>query len=102
MLLRLSKNEVRVAYDGLTALEVAKTFHPDVVLLDLGMPGLSGYEVARHIRQTPDLNGVLLVAQTGWGQDGDRRLSSDAGFDAHLVKPVDFEAVQQLMATLSD
>ena len=102
MLLRLSKNEVRIAYDGLTALEIANVFHPDVVLLDLGMPGMSGYDVARRIRRTPDLNGVLLVAQTGWGQDGDRRLSSEAGFDAHLVKPVDFDAVQQLIATLSD
>lgn len=89
MLLRYSGNEVRTALDGPTALELAVTFGPELILLDLGMPGMDGCEVARRIRQTPELGAVRLVALTGWGQEDDRLRTRDAGFDHHLVKPVD-------------
>jgi CheY-like chemotaxis protein len=68
-----------------------------VVLLDLGLPGIDGYEVARRIRAMPEGRGVLLVAQTGWGQDDDRQKTASAGFDAHLVKPVDLDALLRLL-----
>lgn len=89
VLLRLLGNDVRTASDGLEALRIAAEFHPDVVLLDIGLPGMNGYDVAREIRKQPWGESILLVAVTGWGQEGDRRLSKDAGFDHHLVKPVD-------------
>src|SRR5262249_7103499 len=98
LLLRLNGYEVRVAYDGPTGLaEVAKD-RPDVVLLDLGLPRMDGYEVARRLRQEGGLEGVLLVALTGFGQEQDRRRTQAAGFDAHCVKPVDFTALKALLA----
>jgi CheY-like chemotaxis protein len=100
-LVRMSGNEVRTAIDGSAALDVAKTFQPEVVLLDLGLPGMNGYEVGRRIRQIPELKEAVLVAQTGWGQDEDRRRSAESGFDAHLVKPVDFAALQKILSSLS-
>ena len=90
--------EVVTAYSGAEALEVGARARPRAVLLDIGMPGMSGYEVARQIREMPELHGVMLVAQPGWGQEQDHRLSKEAGFDAHLVKPLDLDAVQQLLA----
>jgi PAS domain S-box-containing protein len=101
LLLRKLGDDVHVAHDGAAALAAAARHRPQVVFLDIGMPGMNGYEVARRIRMIPELKHVTLVAQTGWGQDHDRRLSSDAGFDAHLVKPVDLDAVQQLLAALA-
>ena len=98
MLLRLMGNEVRTAHDGLEAVEVAETFRPDVVLLDIGLPELNGYEVARRIREQPWGRDVVLVALTGWGQEEDRRRSQEAGFDHHLVKPVDLAALEKLLA----
>ncbi|MFN2385097.1 MAG: ATP-binding protein [Thermoanaerobaculia bacterium] len=97
MLLRLLGNDVRTANDGLEALRVASQFRPDVVLLDIGLPGMSGYDVAREIRKEPWGETVLLVAVTGWGQEGDRRRSKEAGFDHHLVKPVDPAALMRLL-----
>ena len=88
MLLEVRGDKVRIAYDGLEALDAEADFRPEVVLLDIGMPKLSGYDVARRIREARG-NAVLIVAITGWGQDDDRRRSADAGFDHHLVKPVD-------------
>ncbi|MBY0527308.1 MAG: response regulator [Gemmataceae bacterium] len=96
-----SDNEVRVAFDGPSALEIARAFRPDVVLLDIGMPGIDGYEVARRMRQMPELPHVVLAAQTGWGQEEDRRKSEEAGFDCHLVKPVALDEVQQLLRDLT-
>ncbi len=96
-LLRLEGQDVRVAHDGPAALEAAPAYRPDVVFLDIGMPGMDGYEVARRLRREPGLEGVLLVALTGWGQDEDRRRSREAGFDEHLVKPVDPAAVATLL-----
>jgi two-component system CheB/CheR fusion protein len=98
MLLRLQGQDVRVAYEGPAALELAREFRPEVVLLDLGMPGLDGYEVARRLRQQPGLEGILLVAVTGWGQEEDRRRSREAGFDLHWVKPVEPAALRELLA----
>ena len=90
-------HEVRTAYDGPSALALAETFVPDLVLLDIGMPGMDGYEVARRMRQVPSLHDTLLVAQTGWGQDEDRSRSQEAGFDCHLVKPVERTGLQTLL-----
>src|SRR5262249_47490225 len=79
--------EVRVVHDGAHALQSLARFHPELVLLDIGMPGMDGYEVARRIRALPDQRGVMLVALTGWGQEADRKRSLEAGFDRHLTKP---------------
>jgi len=100
MLLQLKGYEIRTAHDGLEAMDVAEAFHPEVMLLDIGLPKLSGYEVARRIRQQPWGGQVILVALTGWGQDEDRRRSHEAGFNFHLVKPVALAALEELMAGL--
>ena len=100
MLLEFGGHETHQAHDGLAALEAATRLRPDVVLLDIGLPGLNGYEVCRRIRQEPWGKQLLLVALTGWGQDEDRHRSREAGFDAHMVKPVDFDALLKLLATL--
>src|SRR5262249_41869543 len=100
MLLRVMGREVRVAYDGLEALEAAATFRPDAVLLDLGMPKLNGYDTARRLRQQPWAQGLMLIALTGWGQEDDKRRSQEAGFDHHLVKPVDPEDLERLLPGL--
>jgi PAS domain S-box-containing protein len=88
-LLRSRGQEVRIAYDGVSALKLADSFQPEVVLLDIGLPGMDGCEVARQLRQFPGLEKVRLIALTGYGQEGDHRRSREAGFDRHLVKPVD-------------
>jgi PAS domain S-box-containing protein len=100
MLLRLKGNDVRTAHDGLEGVELAGTFRPELVLLDIGLPKLNGYDVARQIRRQPGGAEVVLVALTGWGQDEDRRRSQEAGFDLHVVKPVDLMALEQLLAGL--
>lgn len=97
MLLRLSGHETHVAYDGLEAVDAAATLRPDVILLDIGLPTLSGYEAARRIRAQRSGDGLLLVALTGLGQEADRRRSKDAGFDAHLVKPVDYAVLVKML-----
>lgn len=91
MLLEIGGHEVRTAHDGLEALDVAETFLPDLVLMDLGMPKLNGYDAASRIREQGWGRSMILVAVTGWGQDEDRRRTTEAGFDGHLVKPVDHE-----------
>jgi PAS domain S-box-containing protein len=98
MLLRLKGNDIRTAYDGLEAGEVAETFRPELVLLDIGLPKLNGYEVARRIRQQPWGRDVVLVALTGWGQDEDKRRSQEAGFNFHIVKPVELAALEEVLA----
>jgi PAS domain S-box-containing protein len=98
LLLRLSGQEVRTAYDGPAALDLARDRPPDVVLLDIGMPGMDGLEVARRLRQDLGLKEVLLVALTGYGRDEDRRRTQQAGFNAHLVKPVDLHALEPLLS----
>jgi PAS domain S-box-containing protein len=98
LFLKLAGHDVRTTHDGPTALQAAQEFHPDVVLLDIGLPGMNGYEVARQLRQMPVFQKALLVAITGYGQEEDRRLSKQAGFNVHLVKPVDPHVVQALLA----
>jgi signal transduction histidine kinase len=99
-LLQCDGHEVHTAADGAEALEVAAECHPDVVLLDIGMPKLDGYEVARRIRAEPWGKRTVLIALTGWGQDEDRRRSHEVGFDSHLVKPLDPEALATLLQRL--
>jgi CheY-like chemotaxis protein len=89
MLLRLGGHEVQIAHDGHQALALAAATRPSIVLLDIGLPGMSGYEVARRLKQLPGMSGVRLVAITGYGQEKDRIASADAGFELHLTKPVD-------------
>jgi len=100
--LKLHGNEMHTAYDGLEALEAAQEFRPDIVLLDIGLPKLNGYEVARKIRAQAWGEGMTLIALTGWGQDEDRQKSRDFGFNGHLVKPVDFVALTKMLADLND
>jgi CheY-like chemotaxis protein len=100
-LLELSGHEVRRAYDGLTAVEIATRLRPDLVPLDIGLPLLNGYEAARRIRQTSGRR-VKLVAVTGWGQEEARQRSSDSGFDEHLVKPVELATVNMLLEETAD
>jgi CheY-like chemotaxis protein len=97
MLLRITGNETHTAHDGLEAVASAQRLRPDAVLLDIGLPKLNGYEACRRIREQPWSAGMVLVALTGWGQDEDRRKSLDAGFDHHLVKPVDYAALSRLL-----
>ena len=98
LLLRLAGQDARPAYDGPSALKLAAELRPDVVFLDIGMPGMDGYEAARRFRQMPGFADVLLVALTGWGQEEDRRRSAEAGFDRHLVKPVEPADLEGLLA----
>jgi CheY-like chemotaxis protein len=100
MLLKLAGQEVRVAYDGPAALRQAIDFRPQLVLLDIGMPGMDGYEVCRRLRRESGLEQTTLVALTGWGQDEDRRRSHEAGFDHHIVKPVEPSALHRLLDEL--
>jgi CheY-like chemotaxis protein len=97
MLLSLSGHQVRSAKDGLQALHIATEFSPDVVLLDIGLPLMDGYEVARRLRQTPQTAGALLIALTGYGQQGDRQRGKEAGFDGHILKPVDPHALARMI-----
>ena len=99
-LLQLSGHEVFTATNGGTALQSAERHLPEVALLDIGMPLLDGYEVAKRIRAQPWGQRITLVALTGWGQDSDRRRSREAGFDSHLVKPLDLETLTDLLARL--
>ncbi len=97
MLLLTLGHDVRRAHDGLAALDAAQNFRPDVALLDIGLPALDGYEVARRLRQTAGLEHVVLVAITGYGHAADRLLTQSAGFDHHLVKPADFTLLQGIL-----
>jgi CheY-like chemotaxis protein len=95
-------HEIRIASDGLQALHVASSFRPHVALLDIGLPVMDGFEVARQIRASPELASTSLVAVTGYGQVHDRERTLAAGFDVHLVKPVDLQRVSALIAQLAD
>jgi PAS domain S-box-containing protein len=98
MLLELSGNEARAAYDGEEAIAVAPQYRPDVILLDIGLPKMNGYDVCRAIRSQPAGKDTMIVALTGWAQDDDRQSAHDAGFDAHLVKPADYAELVKLLA----
>jgi CheY-like chemotaxis protein len=98
LMLSLMGHEVRTAHDGQAAVEMAGVFRPDVILLDIGMPKLNGYEAARCIRQQPWGRAMTLAALTGWGQDDDKRRAEEAGFDRHFTKPVDRATLDRLLA----
>jgi signal transduction histidine kinase len=99
MLLDLSGHDARAAFGGQQALDVAEDFHPDVVFLDIGLPGMNGYEVARRLQASPATASAKLIALTGWGTEEDIRKSKMAGFHAHLTKPIDPDAVDALLAS---
>jgi CheY-like chemotaxis protein/two-component sensor histidine kinase len=102
MMLKVMGNDTRTAYDGEEAVTASREFQPEVVLLDLGLPKLNGYEACRRIRKLPGGDKLVIIAQTGWGQDEDRKLTRQAGFNAHLVKPVDYDSLMNLLVGLSD
>ena len=98
LLLGLDGHEILTAHDGLRALELAREALPELALLDIGMPGLNGFELAAAIRREPWSQGMRLVAVTGWGQEQDRRRALESVFDDHLTKPVDPEALSRLVS----
>ena len=98
LLLKLVGNDTEIANDGYEAIEKFRSFRPDTMLLDIGMPGMSGYEVCRAVRAESAGKDLLIIAMTGWGQESDRQQSREAGFDHHLVKPVDHAELQNLLA----
>ena len=97
LLLRLGGHEVHTAHSGRTALEAVRLNRPEIVMLDIGMPGMDGLEVARRLREEADTKDVVLVAMTGYAQDEDRRRSEIAGFNSHLVKPIDLQSLNSLL-----
>jgi CheY-like chemotaxis protein len=100
MMLKFMGNEVRAAHDGQEAVDLAASYQPDVVLLDIGMPKLNGYDAARHIREQPWSRDVVLIALTGWGQEEDKRRSQEAGFDHHLVKPIEPVVLEKVLQSI--
>jgi signal transduction histidine kinase len=101
LLLKFLGADAHVVYDGPSALQALDVYRPAVVFLDIGMPGMDGHEVARYMRQAPEFQDVMLIAMTGWGQEEDRRRSQAAGFDHHLVKPADADALQALLSSVA-
>jgi two-component system CheB/CheR fusion protein len=101
MLLELSGHEVFLAHDGVTALALAAEKRPQAVLLDIGMPGMDGYEVAASIRAEPWGSAIKLIAITGWGQEDNKRTAQAAGFDHHLTKPMDSAVLDAILATVA-
>lgn len=102
MLLELLGCDVKTAYSGVAGVSLFLDFRPSIIFLDLGMPDMNGYETARRIRAEPAGQQACLVALTGWGQDADKRRTREAGFDRHLVKPADIEAIEEILSVASD
>jgi len=102
LLLGITGNDTYIARDGIEALEAAAEHRPEVVLLDIGLPKLSGHDVCRRIRAESWGKDVVVIALTGWGQEEDRRKSQEAGFDGHLVKPVDYDELLELLSSLTN
>jgi len=100
LLLKIKGHEVRTAADGLEAIAVAEEFRPEIILMDVGMPKLNGYDATRRLRETSYGKDIMIVALTGWGQPGDIARSMEAGCTAHLVKPVDFAELERFLATV--
>jgi CheY-like chemotaxis protein len=100
MILRRMGNEIQTAHDGLEAVQAAATFRPAVVLLDIGLPKINGYEAAKLIRDKMANQKVVIIAMTGWGQQDDKRRALEAGFDHHLTKPVEPAALSRLLALI--
>jgi CheY-like chemotaxis protein len=101
MMLEIAGHATHLAFDGAEAVDVAGAVRPEVILMDIGMPRLNGYDACRRIRSEPWGGGILMVALTGWGQTDDQLRSEEAGFDHHLVKPVEPAALEALLARLS-
>lgn len=101
VLLEMMGHEVRTSRDGRAALELAADWCPHLALLDISLPGLDGYDLARALRECPQLQGIVLAAVTGWGQEEDKRRAFAAGFDHHLIKPVAGDVLEKLLAGLS-
>ena len=97
--LKLSGDTVQVVSDGDSVSEACMAFRPDVVILDIGLPGLNGYQVARKIRAETWGRSLLLIALTGWGQEEDKRRATEAGFDHHLTKPIDQQTLEKFLAS---
>lgn len=97
LMLQAVGNDVRVAYDGEAAIAIAAAYRPDAILLDLGLPKLNGYEVCRRLRAEVDGDRPIVIAQTGWGQADDRERTKAAGFDHHLVKPVEYASLMRVL-----
>ena len=100
IMLKIMGHDTRAAFDGASAVEVAQTYRPNVMLLDIGLPKMNGYDVCRRIRTQPWGGDMVLIAVTGWGQDEDKRKSKEAGFNFHMVKPIDPDALEKLLAGL--
>lgn len=100
LLLKLTGNDVHTRYNGQTGVEAAERLRPQVVILDIGMPGMNGYQACRWIREQPWGKTITLIALSGYGQSTDERQSLEAGFDAHLVKPVDMAVLSELLASV--
>jgi len=94
-------HEVQLAHDGASSIAIAMKFRPHLIMLDIGMPGMTGYEICRAMRQEPVLKDTIIVAQTGWGEKKHRQRTKEAGFDNHLVKPVTLEDIQEILASLN-
>ena len=101
MLLEITGNRTYVAHDGMEAVAAIEANRPEVVLLDIGLPKLDGHEVCRRIREQPWGKDIVVIALTGWGQEDDRRKSEEAGFNGHLVKPVDYDKLLELLGELT-
>lgn len=102
MLMEITGNKAYMAHDGVEAIEAAEKYRPEVMLLDIGLPKLDGYEVCRRVREQPWGKDIMVIALTGWGQEDDRRKSEEAGFNGHLVKPVDYDKLLDLLGSLSE
>jgi CheY-like chemotaxis protein/anti-sigma regulatory factor (Ser/Thr protein kinase) len=98
--LEMLGHDPHLAHEGQQALELARTLRPDVVLLDIGLPGMNGYEVCRALRNEPLLHGLTIIAQTGWGQKEHLKRSEEAGFDHHMVKPINMDALEKILGSL--
>ena len=97
-LLRLLGHDIRIAHDGPSAIELARSHRPEIVLLDIGLPGMDGYQVAQWLRQESWSKETLIIAVSGYGRDDDRRRPRESGFDHHLIKPVDYNDLVALMS----
>ncbi|MDP2391534.1 MAG: response regulator, partial [Acidobacteriota bacterium] len=102
LLLSVSGHRVRTAHDGPTALAAIAQAPPDAVVMDIGLPGIDGYEVARRVRRRPGTDSMVLVAMTGYGQERDRQMAREAGFNHHLVKPADLDELLRILADVAD
>ena len=101
MLLEITGNKTYMAHDGVEAMEAIEKYRPEVALLDIGLPKLDGHEVCRRVREQPWGKNIFMIALTGWGQEDDRRKSEEAGFNGHLVKPVDYDKLLELLSSLT-